>query len=162
MKKFAITLLFMIPAILIAQTESKEIMLPEGTIVKAVLMQDLNGKEVNVGQTINFELSDNVIMDSRVLLPKGAKITGTVTEAQRSKALGKKGKLSFSINYLYLANGKVIKLRSNVEKNLKGSGAIVATTAILVAPLALFIKGKNAKYDIGEVFDAYVDEDTEL
>ena len=162
MKKLAITLLLIFPALLFAQTESREIMIPEGTIVKAVLMQDLNGKEVNVGQTINFELSDNIIMDSRVVLPKGAKITGIVTEAQRSKALGKKGKLSFSIDYLYLTNGKIVKLRSTIEKNLRGSGGIVATTAILVAPLALLIKGKNAKYEIGEVFDAYVDKDTEL
>jgi len=28
--------------------------------------------------------------------------------------------------------------------------------------LALLIKGKNAKYETGEVFEAYVDRDTEL
>lgn len=162
MKNLAIILLLIFPTLLISQTESKTIMLPEGTIIKAALMQDLNGKKVSVGQTINFQLNDNVIMDSQVVLPKGSKITGTITEAQRSKALGKKGKLSFSIDYLYLANGKVVKLRSSNEKNLRGSGAIVATTAILVAPLALFIKGKNAKYESGEVFDAYVDKDIEL
>lgn len=162
MKNLAIVLLLILPSLLIAQTENTAMVLPEGTIVKAVLMQDLNGKKVSVGQTIDFELNDNVIMDSRVVLPKGAKITGTITEAQRSKALGKKGKLSFSIDYLYLSNGKVVKLRSTNEKNLRGSGAIVATTAILVAPLALFIKGKNAKYETGEVFEAYVDKDTEL
>ncbi|PKP08985.1 MAG: hypothetical protein CVU08_14705 [Bacteroidetes bacterium HGW-Bacteroidetes-3] len=162
MKNLAITLLLIYPVFLIAQTENKEVVLPEGTIVKAVLMQDLNGKKDNVGQTINFELSDNIIFGGRVVVSKGAKITGTITEAQRSKALGKKGKMSFSMDYLYLANGKVVKLRNNVEKNLRGSGGVVAATAILVAPLALFIKGKNAKYETGEVFDAYVDKDTEI
>lgn len=162
MKNLAIILLLILPSLLIAQTESTAMVLPEGTIVKAALMQDLNGKELNVGQTINFELSDHIVIGSMIALPKGSKITGTVTEAQRSKALGKKGKLSFSIDYLYLLNGKVVKLRSTNEKNLRGSGGIVATTAILVAPLALLIKGKNAKYETGEVFEAYVDRDTEL
>lgn len=162
MKNLAITLLLIFPALLIAQTESTEIILPEGTIVKAVLMQDLNGKEVSIGQTINFELNDNIILGSNVAIPRGARITGTITEAQRSKGLGKKGKLSFSLDYLYADGGKVIKLSSSNEKNLKGSGGIVAATAVLVTPLALFIKGKNAKYEKGEVFSAYVERDTEL
>ena len=102
------------------------------------------------------------ILNGKVAVPKGSKITGSITEAQRSKGLGKKGKLSFNINYLYLENGKVVKLRNKIEKNLKGSGGVVDATAILVAPLALFIKGKNAKYKVGEVFDAFVNEDTEL
>lgn len=162
MKNLIISLLLIFPALLLSQTEGAPIMLQEGTIVKAELTEELNGKKVSVGQTISFVLGDDIILNGIVAVPKGSKITGSITEAQRSKGLGKKGKLSFNINYLYLENGKVVKLRNKVEKNLKGSGGVVAATAILVAPLALFIKGKNAKYKIGEVFDAYVNEDTEL
>lgn len=95
-------------------------------------------------------------------IQKGAKITGTITEAERSKALGKKGKLAFSIDYMYLPNGKVVKLRSQIAKNLKGSGAAVAAGAVLLSPVALLFNGKNAKYEKGTVFNAYVDKDTVL
>ena len=162
MKKLFITFLLFIPVILMAQKDSTNLTIQEGTIIKAVLTKDISGKEVSVGQIIDFELSENVIMNGNVVIPKGAKITGSVTEAQRSKALGKKGKLAFSIDYLYLTNGKVVKLRSQVEKNLKGSGAAVAAGAILLSPLALIFNGKNAKYEKGEVFNAYVDKDTKL
>lgn len=150
------------PVLLFSQTDSTNVILQEGTIIKAALTKNISGKEASVGQTVDFELSENVILNDKVVINKGAKITGSVTEAQRSKALGKKGKLAFSIDYLYLTNGKVIKLRSQVEKNLKGSGAAVAAGAILLSPVALLFNGKNAKYEKGEVFTAYVDKETKL
>lgn len=162
MKKLFITLVLLIPAFLFAQTDTTSAILQEGTMIKAALTKDISGKEVSIGQSIEFELNENVIFNDKIQIHKGAKITGSVTEAQRSKALGKKGKLAFSIDYLYLPNGKVIKLRSQVEKNLKGSGAAVAAGAILLSPLALLFNGKNAKYEKGEVFTAYVDKETKL
>ncbi|MCA6450019.1 MAG: hypothetical protein IM584_07735 [Chitinophagaceae bacterium] len=156
MKNLLLTSLIVVPLILNAQTDTTSVIIPEGTIIKASLQKDISGKEASVCQTIDFELSDNVIINNKVAIYKGAKIVGTVTEAQRSKALGKKGKLSFSIDYLYLKNGTVIKLRSQVEKNLKGSGAAVAAGAVLLSPVALLFNGKNAKYEKGEVFTAYV------
>lgn len=162
MKTLFIALVLLIPEFIFAQTDTTGITIQEGTIIKAALTKDISGKEVSIGQSIDFELYENVIFNDKILLHKGAKITGSVTEAQRSKALGKKGKLAFSIDYLYLPNGKVIKLRSQVEKNLKGSGAAVAAGAILLSPLALLFNGKNAKYEKGEVFTAYVDKETKL
>jgi hypothetical protein len=162
MKNLFATFFLFIPVILPAQTDSNNVTLQEGTIIKAALTNDISGKEVSVGQKIDFELSENILLNDKVVIPKGAKITGSVTEAQRSKALGKKGKLAFSIDYLYLADGKVIKLRSQVEKNLNGSGAAVAGGAILLSPVALLFHGKNAKYAKGEVFTAYIDKETKF
>lgn len=162
MKTLFIALVLLIPEFIFAQADTTSVTLQEGTIIKAALTKDISGKEVSIGQSIDFELYETVIFNDKILIHKGAKITGSVTEAQRSKALGKKGKLAFSIDYLYLPNGKVIKLRSQVEKNLKGSGAAVAAGAILLSPLALLFNGKNAKYEKGEVFTAYVDKETKL
>jgi ribosomal protein L14 len=162
MKKYLIAAMLLTPSVLFSQNDSTSNIIQEGTIIKAALTRNISGKELNVGQTIDFELADNIILNDKVVLPKGAKITGTVTEAERSKALGKKGKLAFSIDYLYTQNGRVVKLRSQVEKNLKGSGAAVAAGAILLSPVALLFNGKNAKYEKGEVFTAYVDKDTKL
>lgn len=141
---------------------SSAVTLNEGSILKVAISDDISGKEVSVGQKINFSLAEDIIQGNTIVLRKGLKVVGTVTEAAKSKGLGKKGKLSFSIDYLYLENGKVVKLRSDVTKKLNGSGALVATTAVLLTPLALFVKGKNAKYEKGEVFEAYVDETTSI
>ncbi|MFV5702226.1 hypothetical protein ACM55F_10170 [Flavobacterium sp. XS2P12] len=145
-----------------ANAATASVTLNEGSIIKVALNDDISGKEVSVGQKINFSLSEDIIQGNYIVLRKGLKVVGTVTEAAKSKGLGKKGKLSFSIDYLYLENGKVVKLRSDITKKLNGSGALVATTAVLLTPLALFVKGKNAKYEKGEVFEAYVDENTTI
>lgn len=145
-----------------ANVAPTSVTLSEGTILKVALNDDISGKEVTVGQKINFSLSEDIIQGNLIVLRKGLKVVGTVTEAAKSKGLGKKGKLSFSIDYLYLENSKVVKLRSDITKKLNGSGALVATTAVLLTPLALFVKGKNAKYEKGEVFEAYIDENTTI
>ena len=133
--------------------------LQEGTILQAALLEDLSGKTANVGQNIQFELHEDLLVNEVVVVEKGAKISGTVTEAARSRSLGRKGNLAFSIDYLYLPSGEVVKLRTQVEKNTKGRGGAVAAGAVLVTPFALFVKGKNAKFEAGEVFTAYIDED---
>lgn len=141
-------------------TVKDSIFLEEGTIIKISLDKDINGKELNAGDKIDFTTTEDIIRNDYVILKKGLKVVGTVTEAAKSKGLGKKGKLSFSIDYLYLDNGKVVKLRNEVTKNLNGSGGVVAATSVLLTPLALFIKGKNAKYEKGTVFEAFVDKKT--
>jgi len=143
-------------------TDSLGLLLQEGTVIKVAILQDINGRDVSVGQNVDFELSEDILIDNKVAVAKGAKVVGMVTEAERSKALGKKGKLAFSINYMYLPNGKIVKLRSQIEKNLKGSGAAVAAGAILVSPVALIFNGKNAKYAKGDVFTAYIDKEIML
>ena len=155
-------LLLCVPFTMFAQSNTTGVVLKEGTIIKAALLNDINGKNVHVGEAINFELSEDILIDSNVVVQKGSKVTGTITEAAKSKALGKKGKLAFSIDYLYLADGKIVKLRNQVEKNLNGSGGAVAAGAVLVTPFALLIHGKNAKYLKGDQFTAYVDKDVVL
>jgi hypothetical protein len=134
----------------------------EGTIVKVSLSQDLNGKDLEVGQKINFLTSENIIVGDRVVIKEGLKVTGTITTAAKSGMMAKRGKLAFSIDYLYLENGKVIKLTSDIKKEVKSSTGVVVATAVLISPLALFIGGKNAKYEKGTVFDAYVAESAVL
>lgn len=160
MKKMIALLTVLTPIFLFAQTTPK--ILKEGTLVKVVLSSDLNGKNVTVGQLINFEVSEDIMEGNRIIVNKGAKVTGTITEAQRSKALGKKGKLAFSIDYLNLPDGKIVRLRNQVQKNLNGSGALVGAGAVLFTPFALLIPGKNAKFEKGNAFTAYVDKEVEL
>ena len=162
MKNLFITILLLVPSIMFAQTDTTSIILQEGTMIRAALTQDISGKEVSIGQAVDFVLSEDVTLNDKIIVPKGARIIGAVTEAERSKALGKKGKLAFSIDYLYLGNGKIVKLRGQTEKNLNGSGAAVVAGAILLSPVALLFHGKNAKYEKGEVFTAYVDKEVKL
>ncbi|SDZ91596.1 hypothetical protein SAMN05443667_101278 [Flavobacterium gillisiae] len=141
-----------------ATSTASTMTLSEGTVLKVALSEDLNGKNLSKGQKIDFTTSGDFILGDRVVIKEGLKVTGTVTEAAKSGMLAKRGKLAFSIDYLYLPDGKVIKLTSDVTKAVKSSTGVVVATAVLLSPLALFIGGKNAKYKEGEIFEAYVKE----
>lgn len=158
MKKYIILLLF----VFCSSFAQQKVLIQEGTLVKCRLAEDINGKNLNPGDKINFFLDENIVKNDKVIIQKGAKIIGTVTEAKGSRMLGKKGKLEFTIDYLYLNDGTVVKLSSNVKANLKGSGVVVGATSVVLTPFALFIHGKNAKYAAGTVFETFVASDIEI
>lgn len=95
--------------------------IPSGTIIKASLINDINGKDLSIGDKLDFILAADILIDGKIAIPAYSKIIGTVTDAKGSRMLGKKGKLAFTIDYLYYKNN-VIKLQSQFDKNLKGSG----------------------------------------
>ena len=161
MKKIIIALLLIANASF-AQTapEASKGKLYQGTLIKCALTNTLKGGSTEVGKQVDLTLSEPIIIGDRVVVQKGAKIVGSVTDARSSGVLGRKGKLAFSIDYLYLPSGQVIALTSQNEKRLNGSGAAVVVGAVLVAPVALFIVGKGAKYEAGTVFDAFVSKET--
>jgi hypothetical protein len=107
-------------------------------------------------------LKEPIVVGDQVVVSPGAKILGSVTEARSSGVLGRKGKLAFDIEFLYLDSGQVVKLTGKSAKNLKGSGAIVAATAVVLTPLGLLIPGKGAKFEAGTIVDAYIAKDTEI
>jgi hypothetical protein len=168
MKKLIFFALFSLPIFGFSQksdssfSTSQKKTLDEGTLVKAALKYDIRGGDLKVGDQLEFELAQPLMSNNDVVVQTGAKILGTVTEARGNGVLGRKGKLAFSIDYLYLSNGQVIKLRGQSVKNINGSGAVVAATAVLVTPLGLLIPGKSAKFKAGTQFDAYIDKAVEL
>lgn len=146
----------------VEQKTSQKIIIPEGTLVKAALKNEIRGGSMKVGDQVEFSLNQPLVVGDQIVVAPGAKIMGTISEARASGVLGRKGKLGFSIDYLYLDNGQVLKLTGQSAKNLKGSGVVVAATAVLLTPLGLLIPGKGAKYEAGTVFEAYIAKDTEL
>lgn len=163
-KIFAALIIAAVPASALTQTDSStKLILPEGTIVQVKTIKDLSGKQAKVGEIIEFEVADHVIINNYVLVPKGSKASGTVTAARGSQALGIKGKLEFTIDYLYLSTGKAIKLRSTkLGASSRGRGETVVAGAVLLTPLFLLWHGKQAKIPKGTTFSVYVDETTEL
>ena len=137
-------------------------LLQEGTIVKAALKNEITGGKMKVGDQVEFYLAEPIAVGDQVVVGEGKKIIGTISEARASGVLGRKGKLAFDIEYLYLDNGQIVKLSGQNSKNLKGSGVAVAATSVVLTPLGLLIPGKGAKFKKGTIFDAYVAKDTEL
>ncbi|MCU1323375.1 MAG: hypothetical protein JWM43_3024 [Acidobacteriaceae bacterium] len=137
--------------------------------MKLRLAENLTSATAKTGQSVLFEVTDDVVVQGVTILAKGASALATVTEANSKKSLGRGGKLNVNVDSARLADGEKVQLRA-VRDN-KGGGhiavmttAMVATTIVFfpVAPLFLFIHGKDITIPKGTEVTAFVQGDMKL
>jgi len=143
--------------------------LEDATPVKLKLARDLTSKQEKVGDRVDFEVEEDVKIKDIVVIPKGGIAWGAITEAQAHRRLGRAGKLDLKIDEVRLLDGERIPLRA--VRDVKGSGrqglmavGIVASGVLFfpVAPLFLFIRGKDVTIPKGAEITAYIEGDTAL
>lgn len=151
---------------LAAQAAAAQVKLAEGTQVRLKLMESLNSGAVQAGQTITFEVLDNVKVGETVVIAEGASAWGTIVEAEGGKRMGRSGKLTLQLDYVKAVDGTKIPLRANAVKEGQGkgvsTGVAVGVTALFfwpAAPLWLLRKGKSAEIPRGFHVPAFVDGD---
>jgi hypothetical protein len=141
----------------------------DGTPVKLRLARTVSSKDAKTGETIDFEVLEDIKVGDVIVAPRGGIALGTVTNAHPSGHMGKGGKLDIGIDHLRLVDGEKVALRA-VKEGKGGShtgamtGAIVASAILFfpAAPLFLFMKGKNITIPKGTEVTAYVNGDSAL
>jgi hypothetical protein len=136
-----------------APAPPREIILARQTAVRLKLGRELSSATAHVGDEVNFEVSQDVIVGGVTVIAKGAPGFGAVTEAEPKKRMGKAGKLNVSVNSVVLANNEKIVLRSfGIEQSAEQkSGRAI--------PL---LRGKDVTLAKDAEITAYVDSDLHL
>lgn len=143
--------------------------LMDGTEIKLRLAETISSADAHVGQTVPFEVIEDISVQGVTVIPKGAAALATVTTAEAKKRMGRGGKLDVNIDSTRLTTGEKIQLRA--VKNTKGgghvgvmTGAMVATGIVFfpAAPLFLFMHGKDITIPKGTEISAFVQGDTKL
>jgi hypothetical protein len=141
----------------------------DGTAVKLRLAETISSSNAKVGQQVLFEVTEDVMVQSVTVLPKGAQALASVTDANPKKSMGRGGKLNVNVDSARLADGEKVQLRA-VQDNKGGghvgamTGAMVATSIVFfpAAPLFLFIHGKDVTIPKGTEVTAFVEGDMKL
>ena len=141
----------------------------DATPIKLRLSRTMSSKDAKTGETVDFEVLEDVKIGDVIVAPRGGIALATVTNAQPSRRMGKGGKLDINIDYLRLVNGEKVALRA-IKEGKGGShtgamtGAIVASAILFfpAAPLFLFMKGKNITIPKGTEITSYVNGDVVL
>jgi PEGA domain len=150
-------------------TSAKGFVLEEGTPVRLRLNRTVSSSDAHVGDTLDFEVLDDVSLNGTLVIPKGGLAFATVTEAQAKRRMARGGKLDINIDYVKLVSGQKAALRA--VKDLKGGGhtgamvgGIVATSIVFfpAAPFFLFMHGKDISIPKGAEITAYVNGDMKL
>jgi hypothetical protein len=157
-----------IPAFATPQTATKFV-LEDGTPVKLVLGETISSADERVGNLVNFEVVEDVLVNGTVVIPRGSNAWATVTVAEPKKRMGRAGKLDINIDKVRLADGEKVLLRA--VKGVKGGGhqgamvgAMVATSLVLwpAAPLFLLMHGKDITIPKGNQVTAFIQGDAVL
>jgi hypothetical protein len=152
-----------------ASTAPKGFVLEDGTPVHLVLSENLSSADAVTGQTVQFEVVDDVIVNGLLVIPHGATAWGTITDAEHKRRMGRAGKLDLNIDKVRLADGEKAMLRA--VKDVKGGGhtgamvgAMVATSLVVwpAAPLFLLMHGKDVTIPKGTNVSAFIQGDVTL
>ena len=143
--------------------------LEDGTPIKLRISQTVSSADAHVGQTVDFEVLEEVKVNDLVVVPKGGVAWATVTVAESKKRMGRGGKLDMNIDSVRLVDGEKVALRA--MQGGKGGGHVGAMTGAMVAtgivffpaaPLFLFMHGKDITIPKGTEITAFVNGDVPL
>ena len=124
------------------------------TPVRVKLLKTISSATARVGDAVEFEVLDDVLVQGVPVVTKGSKASGVIAEAEPKKRFGRAGILAFSITSVRLADGEQAHLRCYQEA--AGSSN---TSSSAVIPLA---SGKDVAILQDVEFTALVDGDVPL
>jgi PEGA domain len=146
-----------------------QFILQDSTPVKLRLTRNVSSADAHEGESVDFEVLEDVAANGIVVIPKGSVAIGTVTEAQPKRRMGRAGKLEIVLDYVRLADTEKAPVRA--VKDAKGGSHTVGMTAGIVAtgllffpaaPFFLFMHGKDITVPKGAEVTAYVNGDVRL
>jgi PEGA domain len=146
-----------------------QFILQDATPIKLRLNRNVSSADAHEGDSVDFEVLEDVAANGIVVIPKGSTAIGTVTEAQPKRRMGRAGKLEIVLDYVRLADTEKAAVRA--VKDAKGGSHTVGMTAGIVAtgllffpaaPFFLFMHGKDITVPKGAEMTAYVNGDVRL
>ncbi len=138
----------------------KQVTIKAGTIVPLQAVKQVKAADVSEGQTVDFQVIQDVNVEGVCVIPRGTLVKGKVAEARKSTIAGTKGRLVININYLNLPNGEPVYFsNTDVRINGKNRTPLAVVTALFVWP-CIFIPGTKAVMPAGYEVQATVASNT--
>jgi hypothetical protein len=150
-------------------TSAKGFVLEDGTPVRIRLNRTISSADSHTGDTVDFEVIDDITVNGTLVIARGSLAFATVTEAQAKRRMARGGKLDINIDYVKLVDSDRAPLRAVKDMNGGGHtgamvGGMVATSLVFfpAAPFFLFMHGKDISIPKGTEVTAYVSGDIKL
>jgi TonB family protein len=148
---------------------AKGFVLEDSTPVRLRLNRQVSSADSHIGDTVDFEVLQDVSVNGTLVIPRGWLAFGTVTKAEPKKRVARGGRVEIKIEYVRLFDSERAPLRA--VQGGKGGGHIGAMTAGIAvsgvlffpaAPFFLLMHGKDITIPKGAEVTAYVNGDVAL
>lgn len=155
-----------VPAVAYAQSPVMIAPAAEGNILRAgarvpvrtlVELTTLK-KALKVGDRINVETAEPVMVGTNTVIPAGTPGVAEITSVRNKGMWGKSGFIEGRVLYLRLAGRQVRLTGTFNDKGVTGTAGVVGAIALI--PVAgFFTTGTSAKIPMGTIIPAFMDED---
>jgi hypothetical protein len=147
----------------VVQEQAAANVLRAGAPIPVVLSEFLTtkGKNLKVGQRVQLEVAQDVLLNGRVVVPARSPVEGVLTEVRNKGMWGKSGAIRLHINSVNI-NGTSIRLKGDMDtRGETGTAGVVG--AIVVLPVAgFFVTGTSAEMPLNMPGRAFLDQDIAL
>ncbi|HKS27625.1 MAG TPA: hypothetical protein VJS44_07385 [Pyrinomonadaceae bacterium] len=142
--------------------QASEITLPDGLEFEVVTTEEISSKTATEGDPLTFKVAEDVKVNGQVVIAKDAIVKGTVSNAEKSGRMGKSGKLGIRIESTTTTDGQKLRLRASKGKTGDDKTGTVIALSVLVSPLFLLKRGKDAKIKPGTKLKVFSDEEKKV
>lgn len=141
-------------------TPSAENILHTGTAIQLETRDELTTehKALKVGQQIEMDVLQPVMLNGQVAIPAGSRAVGEVTTVRNKGMWGKSGGITARVLYVE-ANGRQIRVNGSFnDRGDTGTAGVIASVALI--PVAgFFVTGTSAKIAPGTHVTAFIGEE---
>ena len=122
--------------------------LRQGTQIRLTVVTGVNSKENKVGNRVDFQVADDVLVNGKTVIARGTSAFGELTMTKKSGSFGKKGKLEGRLLYIKTSTDNLPITGTFDDKGKAGTAGTVAV-AVVAGVFSAFVKGKNAYMEAG-------------
>ena len=154
-----------------ARLQTGIVTLPKDTLVKIKLVTPLDSKRNKNGDSVEFEVAEDLYAGGMMVLPKGAPGAGKLTKVEQAQNFGRDAKLEVNFEKVTALDLTLVptvlgeKAKKETESVATAAGAGFAGM-ILLGPIgvvgAAFVHGKNITVPAGTTLFIQTQADTEL
>ncbi len=99
-----------------------EYTIPEGTEFKLALHTEINSKTSRKGDVVITTLLDPVYVEDRLVLPRGVRVYGHITDIHRARRRGKGGMVYIEFDSIELPSGQKVAILGSLTEVFSSSG----------------------------------------
>jgi len=139
------------PAPRVAET----LTVPDGTQISLALTAPVSSQTAVVGDGVEAELTEAVLVDGRSALPAGTRLSGRVTEATALKKVGGRARLALSFDSA-LVDGREVPIAAHFAREGKSETGKDAATIAAGTAIGIILGNQAKKNDRGKVIGGVV------
>jgi len=137
---------------------------PQGTMIRLRVSENISSATAKAGDTVTFEVLDDVSVGGVVTIRHGAQARGEVLSAHSKKRMGRAGAVEIGASFVEATDGTHVPVSADAKQKGDNGALKMGVGAALLAPtplmpVILLFHGHDTKIEAGTALNVFVVND---